>query len=248
MIKPRNRLPDGRRPLHRQFRRPVQQHHGDAERARGNDLAVSREAAAVLRDHDIDRMCDEQRPLLFLFEGTSAENVARMRNRQRRIHRIDASNQIVVLGRRSEVRDLLPAQREEHVLGLDAQGAHGLVGIENFGPPITGDGAPWRPAQRNHRGFGLRGGAERMSRDRRRIRMSRINQCDDRIVAEILRESSDPAEAAAPYGYCLSQRRGGAARQRQGRRDIGAGREVLPDLSGLRRTSKNEDMFSHVAR
>ena len=248
MIKPRHRLPDGRRPLNRQFRRPAQQHHGDAERARRNDLAVSREAAAVLRDHDIDRMSEEQRPLSFLFEGTSAENVARMRNRQRRIHRIDASNQIAVLGRRSEVRDLLPAERQEHILGLDAQRAHGLMGIENFGPPIAGDGAPWRPAQRNHRGLRLRGGALRMSRDRRRIRMSRIDQCVDRIVAEILRESGDPAEAAAPYGYGLSRGRGGAARQRQGRRDIGAGRKVLPDLSRLRRASKNEDMFSHAAR
>ena len=248
MIKPRNRLPDGRRPLNRQFRRPAQQHHRDAERARRNDLAVGREAAAVLRDHDIDRMSEEQRPLLLLFEGTSAENVARMRNRQRRIHRIDASNQIMVLGRRSEVRDLLPAQRKEHIPGLDAQRAHGLVRIENFGPPITGDGTPWRPAQRNHRSFRLRGGGERVSRDRRRIRMSRINQCVDRIVAQILRESGDPAEAAAPYGYGLSRGRGGAARQRQGRRDIGAGREALPQLARLRRASQNEDVFSHVAR
>ena len=248
MIKPRNRLPDGRRPLNRQFRRPAQQHHGDAERARRNDLAVGREAAAVLRDHDIDRVSEEQRPLSLHFEGTSAENVARMRNRQGRVHRIHASDQIVVLGRRSEVRDILPSQRQEHILRRDAQGADGLAGIENFGPPIAGDGAPWRPAQCDHRGFRLRGGGERMSRDRRRIRMSRINQCIDRVVAEILRESGDPAEAAAPYGYGLSRGRGGAARQRQGRRDVGAGRKVLPDLSRLRRASKNEDMFSHAAR
>jgi len=248
MIKPHNRLPHGRHPLYRQFRRPPQQHHGDAERARRSDLAVGREAAAVLRDHDIDRVCEEQRPLLFLLEGTSGENIARMRNRQRRIHRIDASNQIVVLGRRSEMADLLPAERKEHILGLDAQRAHGRAGVENFGPPVTGDGAPWRPAQRNHRGFRLRGGTERMSRDRRRIRMSCVDQCVDRVVAEILRESGDAAEAAAPYGYGLSRGRGGAARQRQGRRDIGAGREALPDLSRLRRASKNEDMFAHVAR
>jgi len=248
MIKPHDRLPDGRHPLYRQFRRPQQQHHGDAERARRNDLAVGCETAAVLRDHDIDRMLDEQCPLLFLFEGTSSENVARMRNRQRRIHRIDASNQIMVLGRRSEVRDLLPAERKEHILGLDAQRAHGLVGVENFGPAVTGDGAPWRPTQRNHRGFRLRGGTKRMSRYRRRIRMSGVDQCVDRVVAQILRESGDPAETAAPYGYRLSRGRGGAARQRQGRRDIGAGREELPDLSRLRRASKNEDMFAHVAR
>ena len=87
-----------------------------------------------------------------------------------------------------------------------------------------------------------------MSRNRRCIRMSGVDQCLDRVVAQVLRESGDPAEAAAPYGYGLSRGRGGAARQRQGRRDIGAGRKVLPDLSRLRRASKNEDMFSHAAR
>jgi hypothetical protein len=190
----------------------------------------------------------EQRPLLFFLERTAGENIARMRNRQRRIHRIDASNQIVVLGRRSKVRDLLSAHREEYIPGLDAQRLRGLGRIENVAPSIAGDGAPWRPAQHEHRGLRLRSGAERMRRNRRGIRMSRIDQCLDRVVAQVLRESVDPAETAAPYGHCLSQRRGGAARQRQGRCDIGAGRELLPELPGLGGPSQNEDVFSHAAR
>src|SRR5258707_15254909 len=150
--------------------------------------------------------------------------------------------------RRSKVRDLLSDHGEEHIPGLDAERTHGLEHIENFGPSIIGDGAPWRPAQHNHRGVRLRGGAERMSRDRRRVRMSCIDQYVDGVVAQVLRESGDPAETAAPYGYCLSRRRGGAAGQRQGHRDIGTGREVLPELSRLRPASRDEDGVFHVAR
>ena len=87
-----------------------------------------------------------------------------------------------------------------------------------------------------------------MSRNRRRIRMSRINQCIDLVVEQILREAGDPAEPTAAHGNRLNQRRGGAACQRQGYRDVGTVREVLPEFSGLRRPSKNEDVLSHVAR
>lgn len=87
-----------------------------------------------------------------------------------------------------------------------------------------------------------------MSRNRCRIRMSCIDQRLDRVVEEILRESVAPPETAAPHGYSLSQRRGRAARQRQGHGDIGAGRELLPELARLGRASQNEDVLSHVAR
>jgi hypothetical protein len=248
MIKPSNRRTDSCHRGHFQFRRSPQQHHGNAELARRNDLAVGRAAAAVLRDDYINRMREEQRSLLIFFEGASGDDVARIRHRERRFHRIDASNQVMVLRRRGKVRDLLSTHGEEHILALDAQRVNGLACIEHFGPSIAGDGVPRRPLQRNHRGIGLQGGAERVGRNRRRIRMSRIDQCIDLIVEQVLREAGDPAEPAAAHRYYLSQRRGGAARQRQGYRDVGTVREVLPELPGLRRPSKNEDVFSHAAR
>jgi hypothetical protein len=248
MIKPSNRRADSCHRRHFQFRRSPQQHHGNAELARRNDLAVGRAAAAVLRDDYINRMREEQRSLLIFFKRASRDDVARIRYRERRFHRIDASNQVMVLRRRGKVRDLLSTHGEEHILGPDAQRANGLACIEHVGPSITDDRLPWRPAQRNHRGTRLRGGTECVSRNRRRIRMRRINQCIDLIVEQILRKAGDPAEPAAAHRYYLSQRRGGAARQRQGYRDVGTVREVLPELPGLRRPSKNEDVFSHAAR
>ena len=248
MIKPSNRRTDSCHRLHFQLRRSPQQHHGNAELARRSDLAVGRAAAAVLRDDYFNRVCEEQRSLLVFFKRASREDVARIRYRERRIHRIDASNQVMMLRGRGKMRDLLSTHGKEHILGLDAQRVYGLACIEHFGPSIAGDCVPRHPLQRNHRSTGLQGGAECVGRNRRRIRMSRIDQCVDLIVEQILREAGDPAEPAAAHRYYLSQRRGGAARQRQGYRDVRTVREVLPEFPGLRRPSKNEDVLSHVAR
>ena len=248
MIKPSNRRTDSCHRLHFQVRRSPQQHHGNAELARRSDLAVGRAAAAVLRDDYLNCVREEQRSLLVFFKRAPREDVARIRYRERRFHRIDASNQVMMLRGRGKARDLLSTHGEEHILGLDAQRVNGLACIEHFGPSIACDCVPRRPLQRNHRGTGMQGGAERVGRNRRRIRMSRIDQCIDVIVEQILREAGDPAEPTAAHRNYLSHRRGGAARQRQGYRDVGTVREVLPEFPGLRRPSKNEDVLSHVAR
>jgi hypothetical protein len=78
--------------------------------------------------------------------------------------------------------------------------------------------------------------------------MSGINQCADLLLAHILDEPGDPAEAAAPHRYRLGQRRGSASGQRQGCLQVGAGRHCLRELARLRGASKNKDAFSHVAR
>jgi hypothetical protein len=248
MIKPPDRLADSCHPRHRRFGRPSQQHHGDSKRSRRSDLAVGGEAAAVLCHDHINRMREEQGALLFFFERTAGENVSRMRDGQCRFDRIDASDPIMVMGRRSKVAEFLSTQGEEHISRLRAERTHGLLHALNFHPLIARHSAPRRPRQRDNWGICLRSGAKRMRRDRRCIWMSGINQCADLLLAHILDEPGDPAEAAAPHGYRLRQRRGSASGQRQGRLQIAAGRHCFRELARLGRASKNEDAFSHVAR
>ena len=79
--------------------RPAQHDNVDAERARRGDLAVGRGAAAVLGDDHIDAMLGQQRTIVGFAERAAAGDVADMRQRQRRIDRIDAADQIIVLRR-----------------------------------------------------------------------------------------------------------------------------------------------------
>ena len=87
-----------------------------------------------------------------------------------------------------------------------------------------------------------------MGRHRRREGVSGINQCADLMVAHILDEARDAAEAAATHGDRLRQRRCGAAGQRQGDLHVVAAREFAPEFARFRRTAENKDVWSHVVR
>jgi hypothetical protein len=248
MIKPHHRLTDGCDRGHIQRRRPPQQNDRQAEPSRCNDFAVSRFAAAVLRDDDVDLMLTQQLAFPFFVKGSAFKNVTRVRYLKWRIHRIDAANQVTVLGRRSKGRDLLTADGEKYMAGLSSQGTRRLLHVMDLGPSIAGHGAPRRATQRKEGRVGLRGGTLRMSRYRRCIRMRGIDQCVDLMGAQVVYETGCSAEAARSYRHPLRQWRRSAAGQGQRYRPIVTKRELLAEQSRLRRTAQNEDVFSHVAR
>jgi hypothetical protein len=228
-------------------RRPADQQHRDAEGSRGGDLTVGRVTSAVLRHHHLDGVLDEQRPLLFLAEGSTLLDVSRMRHRQWRLNRIDAANEVVMLRSRRKGRDLLPAQSEKYAARRGTQSTHGITRVGYLGPSISGYGVPGRPAQRNQRRIGLPCRAHRISRHGRRVGMGRIDQGVYACVAQVSCEAGDPTKTAAPYGHGLCQRRDRAAGQRQGHGHVGACCKKLRQLPRLGRAAKNQDM-SHVAR
>ena len=247
LIEPGNRFAHVGYPAASGVRRPADQQHRDAEGSRGGNLTVGRFASAVLRYHHLDGVLDQQRPLLFLAERPALLDVSRMRRRQRRLNRVDTANEVVMLRSRRKGRDLLPPQSEKYAARRRTQSTHGINGVGYLGPSISGNGTPGRPAQRNQRRIRLSSGAHCISRYRRRVGMSRIDQGVNSLVAQVLCEAGSPAESAAPYGHGLRQRRDSAAGQRQGHGHVGARRKKLRQLPRLGRASKNQDM-SHVAR
>ena len=99
-------------------RRPAHQDHLDAEVARGGDLAVRGVAAAVFGDDDFDAVGLHQRAVGSFTERTARGDVARVRQRQRRIDGIDAAEQINVLWRGGEGRKVVAAERDEYTARL----------------------------------------------------------------------------------------------------------------------------------
>lgn len=247
MIEPRDSIADRRHASGSRVGWPLEQQHPYAELARRGDLAVSRRAAAVLGDHDIDRMTEQQCSVLVLAERPATVNVVSTRKGKRWFDWINTANEISVLGRVGKLRDLLAAQREEYAPRLKAEDPNGIVRAPNFGPPVTVDFPPGRPAQREHRSVGLRCGGRRVSGDPRRIRMSGIDQCMDLLLKEIPRETVDPPEAAAARGNGLNRRGRRASGEREGHAHVVAGRQPLCELPGLRRATENQDMCAHAA-
>ena len=114
--------------------RPAQHDDFDAERPRRADLAVGRAAAAVLGDDDIDAVRGHERAIVGLAERPAAGHVCHVRQRQRRIDRIDAADEIMVLRGLREWRQLLAAERDEDAARRLPQRANRLPRVAHLDP------------------------------------------------------------------------------------------------------------------
>ena len=248
MIKPAHRFSDGGDRRHIQSRRPSQQNDWYAERACRSNFAIGRRTAAVLRHDDVNGVRAQKLSFLFFGKGSSIENIVSARDGERRVHGIDAANQIVILRGHSKIRDFLATDGKEHPSGSRSQRIHRLPHVADFRPLIAGHCKPWRSAQAQQRCGGLPGGVQRMGRHRGCIRMGGVDQGADLMAAQVFNEPGNSAEAAGSRGHSLRQWSGGAAGQRQNGCHVGTDCEPFTQQPRLRGAPKNEDVLFHAAR
>jgi len=247
MIEPPQRFLDGLDRRHIGQGRAAQQDDGEAERARRRDLAVGRGPAAIPGDDEIDGMGGQQCPIVGLGEWSTAGDVGCVRHRERRVDRLDAAHEIMVLRRLRESPDLAFAEGEEDTARLFAQRLYRRGGIGNLDPAITGERHPRRPAQRKQRyARGCRR-VGRVGRDDCGVRMGRVDKRVDAFGREMLAKALGATESADPHRHRVSGRRRGAARERNRYGHIGAFGETFRQPSRFRRAAENEDA-SHVVR
>ena len=241
MIEPRDHFVHGldRRRIGR--RGPAQHDHIDAERARCGDLAVCRGPAAVLGDYRIDSVRAHQRAVIGRAERAAVGDIIDARQRQRRLDRIDAADQIKVLRRPAQWRQFGAAERDKDPAWPLTESVYGISDIKHFGPAIPGNSAPWRPAKCNQRHARLarRGGG--ICRNDIRVRMRRVDESVDPLLAKIHGKTGNAAEAAGSNRHRLRRRRLGAAGQRHHDFKIGALGQALGQSPRLRRAAKNKD-------
>jgi len=247
MIEPPHRVLDGLDGGHRGQSRTAQQDDGQAERARRCDLAVGRGPAAVPGDDEVDGVGRQQCSIVGLGERSTTGDVGCVRYRERRIDRLDAAYEIVVLRRLREGSDLAFAEREEDTAGRFAQRLDRRGGIGNLDPTVARARYPWRPAQRKQRHPRGCRRIRRIGRDDCGVRMRRIDKRVDAFDREIFAKALGATESARPHRHGVSGGRGGAARARDRYGHIGAFDETFRQPSRFRRAAENEDA-SHVVR
>ena len=246
MIKPRHCLRDG--PDGRYFGqgRPAQQDDRKPEHSRRRDLAVGRSPPAILGDDDIDGVSCQQYPIGVLSERTSAGDVGCMWDRQRRIHRLDAAHEIVVLRRSSERSDLRLTEREKNTARLRAERLHGGAGIGDLHPTIAGKRRPGRASQREQgNACGCRRGGG-IGRDARGVGVCRVDEDIDALACEILCKALSAAESADPHRRGLCGRRSGAASERDRNFQLDAFNETFRQAARFRGPTENEDASHDV--
>jgi len=226
-------------------RRPA--HHNDlnAECARCGDLAMGRAAAAVLRYEDFDLVMRHERTVAGFAERAARRDVCHVRQRQRRIHRIDAADQIMVLRCCRERRELFAADGDKHVSALLSDGVNRRPHVADFGPAISSHGTPWRPAKRHklHRGFARR--CRSAVRNDICVGMRSIDQRVDSLRREMMSQALRTAETAYADRHRMCNRQRGAACERQSHVKAAALSKPFGQLPCFRRTAEDKD-FRHA--
>ena len=226
--------------------RAVDEDDGQAEAARGGDLAVGRRAAAVLRHDDLDAAAGEEGALVRLGEGAAREEALRARGQVGVGHRLDAAHEIAVPGGGAERRDLLPADGEEHAprRGAEGGGCGGHVGDTD--PAVAGHRLPRRALEDDEGTPSVGGGARGVRRDPAGEGMGGVEEDGDLLLAQPVGEAGGAAEAAAAHGEAghggRQLRRAGAAGEGEGDPDAGAGGEAACERPGLAGAAEDENV------
>lgn len=214
------------------------------EGARRLDLAVGREAAAVLRHDDLDAVPLQQAALLGRGEGSAGEQGLGAVRQVAWIDGLDAADEVAVPGRGAEGADLLAADGEEDAAGRGPEGGGGGGGIRDLDPAVAGLAGPAGAAERDERDGRRAGSRGRVGRDPAGEGVGAVDEDTHALGGEPGGEAGGAAEAADPDGAARKARRLRAAGERIGDAEAGARGEVRGEVAGRARASEDEDMHA----
>jgi hypothetical protein len=245
MIEPGERVLDSVYVRCVRSRRPAQHDHLNAECTRRGDLAISRGTATVLGYDDFDLVLCHQRAVIRFAERPARSDVGDMRKPQRRVHRIDAADQITVLRRACKGREFVAADGDEYVAVFLSDSVNRHVDVVDLDPSVARNCAPGRPPQSHkcHEGFARR--RDGILRDNMCVRMRGVDQRVDALRGEIGGQPLGAAKAADADRYRVRNRRSRAAGERQRHVKAGAASKPCRQLPRFRRAAEDED-FCHA--
>lgn len=247
MIDHGKQFQDACRRRHCRQNRPADHHHLDTKRSCRGDLAVGRLATAVLGNDDVDTVLDQQTTLIRLVEGPASQQIVDMGNAERRLDRVDAAQEIVVLGSRFENTNVLAPKRQENTPSGATERNGSICSIVHFRPAVTLLPFPAGAAQSQDRHTGKPRGFGGIVGNARRIGMRRIDQKIGLYTLQVGCKAFGAAEAADPRRHLLGNRVFRAPCQRKGQVDVGSCRQPTGQLPGLYGSAQDENAVGHHA-
>ncbi len=187
------------------------------------------------------RCSHHEREFVGLVKGAAAGDIRGMRHGKRRIDRIDAADEIMVLRRLHEWRELVAPQRHKDPAQSAPERGHRLRDIGDLGPAIAGKAQPRRPVEREVRNLRTLGRTHGIFRDRCRVGMRRIDQGVDACNSEIIGKPLGAAETAGAHRDRLRRGCGGAPGERERHGEVRARGKPRRKPPRLRRAAENED-------
>lgn len=226
---------------------PLEHEYRYTKRAGRGNFAVRGGTTAVLGHDSVDRIRSKQCLIGGLGKGAARENVAGVRHIERRIHRVNTSNEVVMLRSTREWTQLLASNGEENAPRTAAKCPHGTRRVRDVDPKVSVHGLPRRSAQPQDRNASLYGCQRCVGRDCFRVRVCSVYQKVNVVGLQIRRKTFGAAKSADSYGSSLRCRGCGTTSQRNrcGKRASGKRRG---ELAGLGSSSQNQDVRLHARR
>ena len=187
----------------------------NAEAGGGGEFGHGRRAAGVLGHHDLYAVLLQQGAFGGFVVGAAGgqhEGAGRGGG-----GRVDRAEDVVVLRRRGEWREVFLADGEEDAAGYRAERVGGFLDGGDFMPGRAGGAGPGGAVYRQQRRPGLGGGGGGVVGHLRGEGVGGVEQGVDLVLAEVGGQAVDAAEAADAAGDRLRDGVAGAAGERQGR-------------------------------
>lgn len=245
MINPWQRSGDRRHLIALRQNRPLDQIAGQPKGAGRIQFRPRSRTTAVLGDNHLHAVIAQQRHFTGQIKRPSPQQIIDLRQIQWRRHRINTTDQIAMVRGRQQGCQFLPPKGDKNSLWQRADLLkRGRQPVDNT-PVIACTGLPRWSADCQMRQACLCGRRRRIYGHLLGKRMGCINQQVDLMVAQIAHQTRHTAEAAPARWHHLRQGVLGAARHRQGNRQMRLCRQCAGQLAGLCGTAQNQDMMAH---
>lgn len=223
----------------------VDHDHRNSKRAGSFDFRVGRSTAGVFRDDHLDPVTLQHVDLIGKRKGSTRRDVARIRNLKRRFYRIDAADQIAVLGRGFKGQELLSAKRQKSVCADGTQRNHRFLDVFDVQPAVTLPRHPSRARQSDKSDACYASSPHSIGGNARRIRVRRIHQQIETFLGNIARQALSAAKAPDAHRDGLLDRVLRAARHGQQNSVAGVVGKLSSQDAGIRRAAENQDGACH---
>lgn len=223
----------------------VDHDHRDAKRAGRFDFRIGGRTAGVFRDDHLDAVALQHVDLIGERKGSTRRDVPRIRNFERRFYRIDAADQIAVLGRGFKGQELLSAKRQKCVCADGTKRCNGFLDASHVQPTVALPRNPSRARQSDKSDACHVSSPYSIGGNARRIRVRRIHQQIETFLGNIARQALCAAKAADAHRDGLLDRVLRAARHGQQNSVAGVFGKLSSQNAGIRRAAENEDGACH---
>lgn len=222
-------------------RRPLDEQDGKIERACGGDFCLCGLATGIFADDHIDPFVAQQGDLVLDGEGAAGEQVFDIGCIERRIDRIDAAHEIVMLRSRVESLRFLPTDGQEDTERRFTQRRYGIGNRGDARPAVAGNLFPAEPLQPQQRNAGHTAGRAGIGGNLFGEGMRGVDQEIDRMRYKVGGKPFRAAETAGADRHGLRCRIERAAGQRQRDGEIGTFAKPTGQVARFGRAAENED-------